>query len=405
MKKLLITLILALFVPTTVIAEPTETDLNNVNSQISQYKNDQNQVQAKIDDLNSQIQAIDAEATELILKQEYVQSEIQEKEAEVQAIEKELEQLRVKLKASEEKFNAFSRSAYKNGQDVFIEFLFTSKNFSDLIDKVEAAQVIGKYNKNVIDDLKTNRELVENISNDLNKEKDNLVSLKTELDTNLAKLDQAKNNVTELVSQSEALKSSIDDKLAVSQQEYNDILASLQAQKDAADAAKNNNNSNNDSSNNNSSNNSNNDSNNSNNNNNTNNTNNNNSNNNNNGSVSQSNVLSYATQFLGTPYVWGGSTPIPGFDCSGFMQYVYKHFGINISRTTYTQIYDGVEVDKNNLQVGDLVFFGDYNSPYHVGMYAGNGMYIHAPQTGDVIKFSRLNTGTNNFCRARRILN
>ena len=100
---------------------------------------------------------------------------------------------------------------------------------------------------------------------------------------------------------------------------------------------------------------------------------------------------------IGTPYVWGGeSWEEGGFDCSGYVQYVYRQLGYRHSRTTYTQINDGIEVSRGDLQIGDLVF------PHsgHVGMYVGNGQYIHAPQTGDFIKVSPI----SKFWRARRII-
>ena len=106
-------------------------------------------------------------------------------------------------------------------------------------------------------------------------------------------------------------------------------------------------------------------------------------------------IIEYASNFLGVPYVWGGSSP-KGFDCSGLVQYVYKHFGINISRTTRTQINEGKEVGINQLQLGDLVF----PSSGHVTLYVGNGKVIHAPQPGDHVKISNL----WKFWRARRIL-
>ncbi|MBY0754265.1 C40 family peptidase [Clostridium sardiniense] len=108
-------------------------------------------------------------------------------------------------------------------------------------------------------------------------------------------------------------------------------------------------------------------------------------------------VVNYAKKFLGTKYVYGGTTP-SGFDCSGFTQYVYKHaLGIDISRTTYTQISHGKAVSRSDLKVGDLVF------PHagHVGIYIGNGKIIHAPQTGDVVKISNIWS----FYAARRIIN
>lgn len=114
-------------------------------------------------------------------------------------------------------------------------------------------------------------------------------------------------------------------------------------------------------------------------------------------------AVEIARQYLGTPYVWGGESP-GGFDCSGLMQYVYKQMGYDISRTTYTQINDGQSVSKSNLQPGDLVFFGDPSSPHHVGMYIGNGQYLHAPRTGDVVKISDLNSRSD-YAGARRIIN
>jgi len=120
------------------------------------------------------------------------------------------------------------------------------------------------------------------------------------------------------------------------------------------------------------------------------------------GSGKGSSMVNIAKQYLGTPYVWGG-TSTKGFDCSGLMQYVAKQMGVNLSRTTYTQIKEGTAVDKNYLQPGDLVFFGTSNNPHHVGMYVGNGQYLHAPKTGDVVKISNL-ADRKDFLTARRIV-
>ena len=99
------------------------------------------------------------------------------------------------------------------------------------------------------------------------------------------------------------------------------------------------------------------------------------------GSSTGNKIVEYAKQFLGTPYVWGGTTP-SGFDCSGFTQYVYAHFGISIPRVSEEQINCGTQT--SNPAVGDLFF------PHtgHVGIYIGNGQVIHSPKTGDVIKIS-----------------
>ncbi len=114
-------------------------------------------------------------------------------------------------------------------------------------------------------------------------------------------------------------------------------------------------------------------------------------------SAKRAKLIAFAHTMIGTPYVWGGeSWEEGGFDCSGYVQYVYRQFGYRLSRTTYTQINDGIEVSYGDLQPGDLVF------PHsgHVGMYVGNGQFIHAPQTGDFIKVSPI----PKFWRARRII-
>ncbi|WP_328806571.1 C40 family peptidase [Streptacidiphilus fuscans] len=92
---------------------------------------------------------------------------------------------------------------------------------------------------------------------------------------------------------------------------------------------------------------------------------------------------------LGSPYVWGATGP-SSFDCSGLMQWAYAQAGVSIGRTTYDQINSGTAVSSTaDLQVGDLIFFND-NS--HVGMYAGNGMVLHAPHTGAVVRYESLDT-------------
>ncbi|GFP77414.1 hypothetical protein bsdtw1_03542 [Clostridium fungisolvens] len=107
-------------------------------------------------------------------------------------------------------------------------------------------------------------------------------------------------------------------------------------------------------------------------------------------------VVAYSKNFLGTPYVWGGTTP-KGFDCSGFTQYVYNNFGTSIGRTTHNQINSGTAVSRDNLKVGDLVL----TSPGHVGIYVGDNQMIHAPYPGANIRIE----GIWSFYAARRIMN
>lgn len=117
--------------------------------------------------------------------------------------------------------------------------------------------------------------------------------------------------------------------------------------------------------------------------------------------ASGSAVLNYAYQFLGTPYVWGGSTP-SGFDCSGFTSYVYRKFGVNLPRVSRSQATVGRKVAYSDLQAGDLVFFGS-GSISHVGIYIGGGNMIHSPRPGKSVEVSTMKY--HNFITARRVLN
>jgi hypothetical protein len=102
-------------------------------------------------------------------------------------------------------------------------------------------------------------------------------------------------------------------------------------------------------------------------------------------------AVALAYRFLGVPYVWGGDSPA-GFDCSGLTMYVYRQLGIKLGHYTGFQYYAGLRVPRDQLQPGDLVFFraNSIGVPQHEGMYIGNGSFIQAPHTGDVVKVSSL---------------
>ena len=114
------------------------------------------------------------------------------------------------------------------------------------------------------------------------------------------------------------------------------------------------------------------------------------------GKVTGEQIVAKAKQYLGVPYKYGGSSP-SGFDCSGFVYYVYRNLGINISRTQTVMYSQGKPVSKSDLQPGDLVFFQNtYKAGLsHVGIYVGDGQFIHAPQSGKVVSYSNLNSAYN----------
>ena len=116
-------------------------------------------------------------------------------------------------------------------------------------------------------------------------------------------------------------------------------------------------------------------------------------------------IVAFAEQFLGTPYVWAGSSP-SGFDCSGFVSYVFKNFGYTVNRTAASMYSNGVAVDKSELQIGDAVFFASSSESIgHVGIYIGDGEFIHSSSGCGYVTISGLDESyySRMYVGARRI--
>ncbi len=116
-------------------------------------------------------------------------------------------------------------------------------------------------------------------------------------------------------------------------------------------------------------------------------------------------IVAFAEQFLGTPYVWAGSSP-SGFDCSGFVSYVFKNFGYTVNRTAASMYSNGVAVDKSELQIGDAVFFASSSESIgHVGIYIGDGEFIHSSSGCGYVTISGLEESyySRMYVGARRI--
>jgi len=118
------------------------------------------------------------------------------------------------------------------------------------------------------------------------------------------------------------------------------------------------------------------------------------------GTPAQVAVVRETMKYLGIPYVWAGATPSGGFDCSGLVLYVYAKFGVVFPHGATMQAHMGKPVSMAQAQPADLVFFGTPAFYHHVGIYIGNGLFIEAPHTGDVVKVSRLaGRGCSLICR------
>ena len=112
-------------------------------------------------------------------------------------------------------------------------------------------------------------------------------------------------------------------------------------------------------------------------------------------SVSAEQVLKVASQYVGTPYIFGGSNP-RGFDCSGYVMFVFAQFGVELRHSVTAQARVGIVVSPEDARPGDLVIFNDHS---HNGIYAGNGQFYHAPQPGDRVKLSPIFDSRHYFVR------
>ncbi|MEI5521191.1 C40 family peptidase [Streptomyces brasiliscabiei] len=123
-------------------------------------------------------------------------------------------------------------------------------------------------------------------------------------------------------------------------------------------------------------------------------------------------AIRWALGQLGTPYQWGGSCtdshgsdPMGRCDCSSLMQQAYRAAGVTLTRTTYTQVKEGKPVSVDALRPGDLVFTeGTAEVPEHVGMVVGQGLIVHAPRTGDVVRLTTLASWKSQILAARRVV-
>jgi peptidoglycan DL-endopeptidase CwlO len=112
-------------------------------------------------------------------------------------------------------------------------------------------------------------------------------------------------------------------------------------------------------------------------------------------------AVKVALRYLGTPYSWAGASP-SGFDCSGFVMYVYGRLGVNLPHSSWMLWDVGRPVARRDLETGDIVFF---NGQSHVGIYMGGGRFVHSPHSGDVVKVSSFSDGRygSTYDGARRV--
>lgn len=324
---------------TTVSADPA--------SDLAAVKQQQNELDSKISHLDNEIETIMAKIDEN-------KKEITAKQADINQAKADIAKQEATIKAEQGLFDGRLRALYMNGPSSYAEILLGSKDLGDFLSRMNNCQTIIDYDTKLIGEFKQlEAELTAN-KDKLESDNQTLVSLQKENETKLTDLKKQKSDQAPLIAELKALETKYSAQLAVAKNVTPaGVLALSQASMSVSRGST---------------------------------------------GVSASEIIAYGSNFLGVPYVWGGTTP-SGFDCSGLVQYVYGHFGISLPRVARDQQDVGVYVTRENLQPGDLVFFGD--PAHHVGIYVGNGMMLHAPHTGDVVRVAPLNS---DFVNGRRVL-
>lgn len=334
----------------------------NATPMLSEYQ----EILSKVDEANSNIQKLDEKISNLLSEQENTKASINEKSEAINKKQAEIDEVYSILKENEDDFKARVRAVYKNGNEPAIEILSKSKTLGDLIERAATIEKVSTYEKNIIDNIRDNKNKLDKEKSTYNKEIKKLNSLNKKLAAQITDTEKEKSEQEKLLAEANELKVKYSTELAFIDNANNELGLSLgqgTATIASATVASRGEDIN---------------------------------------SASAMAVLSEAANHLGKPYVWGAKGP-NSFDCSGFVQYVFGKVGINAPAPTYTQETLGSYVPKGQEQPGDLVFFGTPGNTHHVGIYVGNGLYIHAPQTGDVVKYSNLSSASD-YSFARRIL-
>ncbi len=384
--------------------------------EIDEMKSQQSALQSQMDDLQDEIDALEDQEnsalSQALLYQEQMgllteqiadtTALIADYEAQIEVTQAELEEAQAKAESYYQLFCERVRDLEESGSFSYWSILFGASSFSDLLDRIYFIRDVVNYDNNVVDALEAARQEVADAEAELESEKAALEEALAELtaqqeqiqaasdknDALLAEIQANQEAYADQLAELESESDDLEDEIAVSEEAYAAQVEALRKQAEAEAAAKkaaeeaaakaaeeaakaaeeekkNNDSSDDDDDDDSDS-------------------------SDNSGSSTGSTtttssatgaqVASYACQFIGNPYVWGGTSLTNGCDCSGFVMQVYKHFGVSLSHSSHAQAKSGVAVSYSEAQPGDIIYYNSSSSASggHVGIYIGNGQMVSA---------------------------
>ena len=356
MNRKVVSVALAMVLATSYMGSTVYADPNsNIQQQLNESTNKYKSAQEKVDEIEAQMRALDTQISDLYLNIEDTNNKISAAEEQIRISQEGVQAAENKIKEEEELFNKRMRSMYINGMDSYVEVLLNSKGLGDFIARLENVTKIISYDKEITASLTEKKIALEQKKNVLEQEKIQLLALQEENKNKVAEIEVKKEEHSKVMEVVVANRDAFETAMNEDQAELDSIRYSRGGDDSGIVLS---------------------------------------------GDVSS--ILETAYSLQGSPYVWGGNGPNV-FDCSGYTRYVFRQHGVSLPRTAASQMGVGTSVSRSQLQPGDLVFFSyGSGSIDHVGIYVGNNSYIHAPQSGDVVKVSVIRSG---YVGARRIVN